>query len=158
MVDSRAKGRTAELKIRDEFRRLTKLPWERIPSSGALDAKHGLKGDIYVPKYNNRFCIEVKHYKDDHLTSKLLTSKNSQLLEWWQQAVSQAAKVDKDPLLIFKFDRSKIFVACEYVTISEFYNDNFNKQIIININNYNLVVCLLEDFCKVFDTKDCWIE
>ena len=62
MVDPRAKGATAETKARDELRKLTKLKWERVPGSGALDEKHGLKGDLYVPNEKNLFCVEVKHY------------------------------------------------------------------------------------------------
>ena len=54
MIDSRAKGRAAELKCRDELRKLTGLMWERTPMSGALDAKHKLKGDIYVPQVNTK--------------------------------------------------------------------------------------------------------
>ena len=49
MVDPRAKGARAETQVRDKLRELTALNWERVPSSGALDPKHGLKGDLYVP-------------------------------------------------------------------------------------------------------------
>jgi hypothetical protein len=111
MVDSRAKGATAETKIRDKLRELTKLQWERVPGSGALHEKHGLKGDLYIPGKENVFCIEVKHYAEDHITSEVLTGKEPQLLQWWKQCLRQSQQVDKKPLLIFKFDRSKLFVA-----------------------------------------------
>jgi hypothetical protein len=39
-IDSRRKGRTAELNARDQLRKLTGLSWERIPNSGALKAEH----------------------------------------------------------------------------------------------------------------------
>ena len=102
---------SGETLIRDKLRSLTGLKWERTPGSGALGAQHNLKGDLYVVNADNKYCIEVKSYADDHLTSKYLTGKTPQISEWWTQAKSQAAKVDKIPLLIFKFDRSKIFVA-----------------------------------------------
>jgi hypothetical protein len=111
MVDSRAKGARAESAAKDILIRYTKLGWERTPGSGALDEKHKLKGDLYLPDCKNNFCVEVKHYKDDHLTSKILTDKNPQILEWWDQAVRQGLQVDREPLLLFKFDRSKWFVA-----------------------------------------------
>jgi hypothetical protein len=60
---------------------------------------------------SNRFCVEVKHYADDQLSTKLLTDKKPQFLKWWDQALEQAKKVDRQPLLIFKHDRSKWFVA-----------------------------------------------
>ncbi len=113
MVDPRVKGATGETKVRDTLRSYTKLQWERVPGSGALDPKHGLKGDLYVPGKTNRYCIEVKNYKDDHLTSKVLTSKNPQLIEWWEQTLRESAQISKIPMLIFKFDRSKLFVAYE---------------------------------------------
>ena len=111
MVDPRAKGATAETKVRDELRKLTKLQWERVPGSGALDPKHGLKGDLYVTKYENKYCVEVKHYADDHFTTKIFTGKNPQLFEWWDQCLRQSRQVGKKPLLIFKHDRSKLFVS-----------------------------------------------
>lgn len=113
MVDSREKGARAESVIKKELRELTGLNWERTPGSGALNEKHQLKGDLYVPGEKNLWCVEVKHYKDDHLTSKILTDKNPQLFEWWSQCKRQADQVSKEPLLIFKFDRSKIFCAFE---------------------------------------------
>ena len=111
MVDSRQKGARAESALKKVLRDATGLNFQRTPGSGALNETHKLKGDIYIPNEKNNYCIEVKHYKDDHLTSKLLTSKNPQLIEWWKQAVRQAEQVDMKPILFFKFDRSKWFMA-----------------------------------------------
>jgi len=111
MVDSRQKGGRAESALKKVLRDATGLNFQRTPGSGALNATHMLKGDIYLPNTANRFCIEVKHYKDDHLTSKILTSKTPQLMEWWNQAVRQAAQVDMQPMLFFKHDRGKWFIA-----------------------------------------------
>lgn len=119
-VDPRAKGARAETDIRDKLRVLTGLQWERVPSSGALDAKHGLKGDLYVPNEKNLYAVEVKHYAEDHLTSKLLTDKTPQIIEWWQQSIRQGTQVSKKPLLIFKFDRSKIFVAFQEMPAGDY--------------------------------------
>ena len=109
-----------------------------MPGSGALDAKHKLKGDLYIPNSTNKFCIEVKHYAEDHLTSKVLTSKNSQLILWWEQAERQGKQVDREPLLIFKFDRSKIFVAFSKEP-SQIYD-----YVLINVDDYVFYVAELE--------------
>jgi len=111
MVDSRDKGARAETVVRDLLREYTGLKWERVPGSGALDPKHQLKGDLYVPGESNNYVVEVKHYKDDHLTSSVLTSKNPQLIQWWEQAVRQGTQLGKKPLLLFKHDRSQVFAA-----------------------------------------------
>ena len=118
---SKAKGSRAESAACAYLTPRTGWEWERIPLSGALDPKHGLKGDIYIPKTLMNFCVEVKHYKDDHLTSKLLTGKNPQLLEWWEQTLRETGEMGESikPLLIFKFDRSKWFCGFQ----DEPYND-----------------------------------
>lgn len=113
MVDSRAKGAKAETVVRDRLRELTGLQWERTPSSGALDPKHGLKGDLYIVNERNLYCVEIKHYKDDQLSTSIFTAKEPILLQWWDQCLRQSRQVNKKPLLIFKHDRSKLFVAFE---------------------------------------------
>lgn len=138
MVDSRDKGTRAELVARDILRENTGLAWERVPGSGALDEKHQLKGDLYIPGEKNLYCVEVKHYKECHIDHTLLTGKSPQILEWWNQTVRQASQVNKKPLLIFKHDRSKLFAAY-YESPIEDYN-----YIIVNRGNYSFVISLLE--------------
>lgn len=145
MIDSRAKGARGELKIRDTLRELTGLSWERTPGSGMFGAQHGLKGDLYIPGCTNTFTVEVKNYEDDHLTSKILTNKTALLPEWWKQTVRQADQNKNQPLLIFKFDRSKIFVAANYDFCKVFPTYN---NITVKVDEYEFRVCLLEDFIK----------
>ena len=111
MVDSKAKGSRAEEKARDILREYTKHKWERTPFSGALSANHKLKGDLYIPSENTVFCVEVKHYAEDNFTSKLFTDKSPTLIAWWEQTLREAEEMEKLPLLLYKFDRSKWFVA-----------------------------------------------
>lgn len=138
MVDSRAKGARTETIIRDRLRELTKLNWERVPGSGALDPKHLLKGDLYVPGRTNLYAVEAKGYKEDHLNSGVLHNKSPQLLDFWEQAVRQGIQVGKKPLLIFKYDRSKIFVAFEDMPTAE-YNYFF-----VNANGWEFYTSLLD--------------
>ncbi len=102
---------------------------------------HQLKGDLYLPNTRNKYCIEVKGYKDDHLTSKILTDKNPQLAEWWKQAVRQGSQVDMLPILIFKKDRGKLFIAIQEIEDFEAYKSIF-------IPHLNIWVCLLEDWLE----------
>jgi len=138
MVDSRQKGSRAELVVRDKLREYTDLLWQRVPASGALSADHHLKGDLYIPRAYNNYCVEVKHYKEDQLTSKVLSSKRPILFDWWEQTIRQSEQVEKLPLLIYKFDRSKLFVGVHKKPIVT------NRFIFISqINMYSL---LLEDW------------
>ena len=143
MVDARAKGARTETTIRDLLRKYTKLQWERVPGSGALDEKHGLKGDLYIPNEKNIYCVEAKGYADDHLTSALLTSKSPQLLKFWEQAVRQGHQVNKQPLLTFKYDRSKVFVAFEDLPALNVY-----PYMYVCREGYEFFVALLEDWLQ----------
>lgn len=147
MVDVRAKGATAETKVRNELRLATGLKWERTPGSGALDEKHGLKGDLYVPNETNLFCVEVKHYKDDHFTTTLLTSKTPQIIEWWEQAERQGIQVCRKPLLLFKHDRSKIFAAYEDEPQNDF------RFVYLNLLGYNFYISLMSEWLKFENPK-----
>ena len=140
MVDSRQKGATAETTVRDALRKATGLKWERVPGSGALDAKHGLKGDLYIPQEKNLYAVEVKHYKDTYLDYTILTGKNPQLLEWWEQAARQGRQLDKKPLLIFKHDRSKLFAAFEDMPTADY------RYIFISANGHEFYCAMLDDW------------
>ncbi|MFN7094872.1 MAG: hypothetical protein ACK4M7_05870 [Burkholderiales bacterium] len=145
MVDSRAKGARTELAARDLLRKHTGLNWERVPGSGALDEKHGLKGDLYIPNEKNMYCVEVKGYAGDHVTSALLTSKSPQLLDFWKQALRQGQQVKKRPLLIFKYDRSKFFVA---IDVADYIPTDTHPYIFINREGLCFYIMLLEDWLQ----------
>ena len=149
MVDSKAKGSRTELQVRDLLRKLTGLQWERTPLSGALNAVHGLKSDLYIPNEKNLFSVEVKGYKDDHISSKILTDKTPQIEEWWIQAERQAKETGKKPLLIFKHDRGKLFCATK-----ELIHDGVPRYLYINY--LDISILKLEDFIKYCELK--WIK
>lgn len=142
MVDPRAKGARGETVVRDALRKLTGLQWERTPGSGALNAKHSLKGDLYIPNSRNNYCVEVKNYAEDHLTSKYLTDKTPQITTWWAQTIREAGEVDKKPLLIFKFDRSKLFAAFQLDEPREILSGH------MYLSRDKIYVMLLDDFVK----------
>ena len=112
MVDSRAKGARGEYLVRDMLRSYTALKFERVPASGALEY---LKGDLYVPHAKNKYCIEVKNYKDSPLSDRIFTQiKTNNLVRWWKKLCIQAIGGEQEPLLFFKYDRSPVFVVSEY--------------------------------------------
>ena len=143
MVDSKAKGARGEIVVRDTLRKLTGLPWERTPLSGALNASHKLKGDLIIPDSKNNYCVEVKSYEEDNLTSKYLTSVSPQISTWWAQTIRESKEVGRQPLLIFKFNRSKLFVA--------FQQDTPPPHKFIYLSKDNIYVMILDDWitlCK----------
>lgn len=140
MVDPRAKGARVETDIKKKLIELTGLGWERIPSSGALDPKHLLKGDLYIPGEGNIYAVEAKGYKDDHINSGLLTHKTPQIIEFWEQAVRQGVQVNKRPLLVFKFDRSKIFVAFEDKPTKDY------RYLFVSVDGWEFYIALLDEW------------
>jgi hypothetical protein len=109
-VDSRAKGARGEYQARDLLRKYTDYQWERVPASGALSY---LKGDLYVPNEDNKYMIEVKNYEEPIFDHKVFTNKSSPFTKFWQKAVEQAGERDQHPVLVFKHNRSKFFVAVD---------------------------------------------
>ena len=107
MVDSRAKGAQGEKQLKEKLRKLTGLPFERVPRSGALPF---MKGDLFIPDTAMNYCIEVKFYKNSHFDDKVLTNKSNEFTRWWDQAIRQAKTAGKKPVLFFKYNRSKFFV------------------------------------------------
>lgn len=142
MVDSRQKGSRAESDLVKKLTEFTGLNFKRIPMSGALDASHKLKGDVYIPNSLNIFCIECKHYKSDHFTSKILTDKTPQILEWWLQTIREAAQIGRKPLLIFKFDRSKWFVGFKDMPTQDY------RWTLLNIEGHEFFIAKLDDWLE----------
>lgn len=105
---SKNKGRAFEYVVRDKMTDTFKSQFERVPLSGALSY---LKGDVYPPWLPDfPWTIEAKHHKEVDWNN-VLTAKTSLLLEFWDQTTREAMVMKKNPLLIYKWDRSKLF-AC----------------------------------------------
>ena len=69
---------------------------------------------MYVPHANNRFCIEVKNYADSPFNDKIFTAqKTNNLIKWWIKVKQQAKHMEQEPLLFFKYNRSKVFMCTE---------------------------------------------
>lgn len=140
MVDSRAKGARGELDAAKYLNDKTGLNFKRVPMSGALDAVHGLKGDLYLVNSPNKYCIEIKNYADDHISSKILTDKTPQIQTWWEQTIREAAQINKEPLLIFKFTRSKWFVAYKDMPTADY------NHMYVSVNGHEFFTAKLDDW------------
>ena len=105
---SKIKGAAYEAKIKRYLNSHFDIEFERMPLSGSIEY---LKGDIWTPHDTAAwpYCIECKHYKDIQWNN-LLTAKTTDLLNFWRQAVREAEVMRKEPLLIFRWNRSKDFV------------------------------------------------
>lgn len=135
---SKIKGSAYEAKIvgilNKEF---PNIQFERVPLSGSISY---LKGDIWTPHDTAAFpwCIEAKHYKELEWNN-LLTAKSTDIIRFWEQTIREAKVMNKKPLLIFRWNRSKDFVA---------YDDDINIDSYISVNSfgYSFKISLLTDW------------
>lgn len=128
-INSKAKGKGFEGEIAKQLSTTFK-PYEfkRVLHSGAI---LGGKNVASLGKYSEaianlfigdvvcindadqekdfRFSIECKFYKTPETMDNFLGVVNSNLPKWYEEAVVDAAKVKKDPLLIVKWNRSSIY-------------------------------------------------
>ena len=107
MVNPRQKGKIGETKVRDFLNSNTGHTFDFTPGSGSGN----IKGDLHIPGYKNVFCIEVKNYAESPFNDKILTNKTNDFVLWWNKLQKQSANLK--PLLIFKYNRSKLFVATD---------------------------------------------
>ena len=105
---SKIKGSAYEAKIKRYLNSHFDIEFERMPLSGSIEY---LKGDLWTPHDTAAwpYCIECKHYKDIQWNN-LLTAKTTDILQFWRQAVREAEVMRKEPLFIFRWNRSKDFV------------------------------------------------
>ena len=105
MVNSRQKGALGETKLIEFLKAKTGVDFTRTPGSGSGK----IKGDLTCPKCT--FCIEVKNYKEDPLSSTILCNKTSLIPQWWIKLKQQSK--GKRPLLFYRWNRSKWFVVTD---------------------------------------------
>jgi len=146
---SKEKGTRAEhaaIKVLNEH---TGLTFKRVPLSGAGD----IKGDIFLINKDNIFCIEVKHYKDDQFNSKILSSKSPTFLNWLDQSIDQGNIGKQEPLLLFKHDRSKIFIA---IPVEYCNNIDDYKNLILYHKGINFCIAKADDVLRYENIR--WIN
>lgn len=154
---------------------LSPLKFRRSQSSGAIlggenarfleqfsnDAKCLFVGDV-VPTneadvfrdegWKFKFTLECKFYKSCDNLEHLFH--NTKLKGWMEQAITDSKKVDKKPLLIFKFNRTETYCAVPVgdeipSSTSRFVKIRFPKDEFSEANNFTdgleMTVFLLKD-------------
>ena len=91
---SKAKGSAYEQKIATRLSSEFGKEFRRVPLSGSIDY---LKGDIWTPNDTAwwPYATECKHYKDIEWNN-LLTSKTTDLLNFWRQTLREAEVMEKE--------------------------------------------------------------
>jgi hypothetical protein len=142
---SKLKGSAYEAKIRDYLNsEFPHIEFKRMPLSGSISY---LKGDLWTPDDTKAwdYCIECKHYKSIEWNN-LLTSKTTDLLQFWRQAAREAEVMKKKPMLIFRWDRSKDFIGWDDEITTEFYVE-------IKSFNCHFKIARLDEWVKAYKSQ-----
>lgn len=110
MVNSRQKGKKGEAYVKRFLEEHTPYTFEYTPGSGSGK----IKGDLYIPRFENTFVIEIKNYKESPISDKILTNKSNDFVKWWDKVWSDCydgVNWGKKPLIFFRYNYSKLFVA-----------------------------------------------
>jgi hypothetical protein len=106
------------------------------------------EADVFRESYwKLKFTLECKFYKNadsiDHLFN------NTKIQGWFKQASDDAAKIGREPLLIFKFNRTDTFCAVNPSVdlpknISRTMNINYNDQTGLSMQIFLMKEALLD--------------
>jgi hypothetical protein len=165
-VNSKSKGANWENKVAKTLaENLPPLKFKRTQQSGAIvggknfqttgqlfsvSALNLFVGDVMATNEDEcdvrfRFVIECKAYRDEEKLSALLSGK-SKIYEWLGEVDIDKVKVDKEGIVIFKFNNGKPYVAV-------------NADVKLPVNFITLIdgckVCLFEDLLK---HRDWWLK
>lgn len=107
-TNSKNKGSRFERTVAKWFEDWTGYKFSRTPGSGGWAKAKDSFGDIVCTdeKHSRRFpfSIECKNYKDINFEHILLGTKTCKIKSFWDQAVHDASRCNKIPLLIVKYN------------------------------------------------------
>lgn len=112
-INSRTKGSKNERDICKWWEKWTGYEFSRVPSSGGLrwGRTTDTTGDIICSDQKHYlrfpFSIECKSYKDINFEHLILDVKNVMILEFWDQAKSDASRGKKLPILMMRYNNMK---------------------------------------------------
>lgn len=121
---SKRKGNTYERRIADLLTESTGVNFRRVPASGGwnkFSTKHVrtdiFTGDLVCDRSDFLCSIEVKNRVKFSFESILSSPEKAPFTEWWFQCINDANSVKLHPLLFFKPDRAKDFLAIDESTV-----------------------------------------
>jgi len=130
--------------------------WWRSPSSGALATitaqNPNLTGDIIsvLPEGNfltDRFSIEIKTgYPKSSFNKFFSNAKNNEIEMFWKQAVNDASKSNKEPMMIYKKDRKEPLIFLREVVKNKLPQLEELNYFILKFNSERVVVFNTNEF------------
>lgn len=119
-INSKNKGNKNEREVAKWWESWTGMEFQRVPQSGGLRWANAdkISGDIICtdPKHGKffQFSIECKSYQDLDFKPPLLGNKGDKLQAFWKQAMDDAERSGKEPILFMRkngMPKGQFFVA-----------------------------------------------
>ena len=142
---SKIKGTAFESKVVKILSEALGKEFKRMPLSGAISY---LKSDIWLPSDTAAwpFSVECKHYAEIEWNN-LLTAKSTEIHDFWRKVSKDAITMEKKPLLIFRWNRSKEFVGYDDYTIE------CDHYLEVSAFGHKFRIALLTDWLEAYKKK-----
>lgn len=152
-MSSKQKGSRGERLAAKVLSKWSGLEFTRTPSSGGLrwEKTENIAGDIICTSKDIEFpfSVEVKNRSKSTLDFQApLLDLNSSILDFWDQALEDAQRCDKVPILMMRRDRmpkNTFFIVFEKSFIKDLL-PRLNRYIHLKKDEYSLVVINSEYF------------
>lgn len=167
-IDSKSKGNNFELKIAKLLtEQLSPLKFIRSPGSGARvgGANFQKFGNLYSEDTLNIFVgdvvctnekesgfvfrvnVECKSYKSSDSFTALMSG-SSKIFDWMRESEIDAAKTNKIPIVVFKFNRTPTYIASTELPES-------CVKMVLKRDGENIKIGFLDDVLKI---REFWFE
>lgn len=146
-INSRKKGAKGEKKALVTLEAWTSKKFARVPSSGGLNWHNNISsGDVICVTEGHYFpfTVEVKNYAEINF-NHLFYLEKADILKFWDQAVRDAERVKKVPLLMMRYDRLPgdfFFIAIPRDIYNKFFREYMDDTDVRFVSE-NYGICLM---------------
>ena len=150
-INSKKKGSKNERDAAKKMEEWSGYEFSRVPASGGLRWKKtdNITGDILCsdPKgaYRYNLSIECKSYNEINFEHMLLPNSKVRILDFWEQAMEDGERGDKEPLLLMRYNGMPKFLwftvmdFSAYLSTRAHFPANFNS-FTIRVDNHHLII------------------
>lgn len=174
-ANSKRKGSNFEGQIAKKLSAaLAPLTFIRSPGSGArvggknfdafgkmfgADAMKLFAADVVAT--NERDCglifkwsVECKSYKSSD-SFETMVAGNANIFKWFEESVVDAAKTDRQPILVFKWNNTPTYIAVDSRLSGITWNNNLLPRLVISSGTRALDIFYIDDLLA---EKDFWVQ
>ena len=161
-INSKKKGNKFELSVSKWLTKWTGYKFERNRAgSGAWHSNRDATSDITCvdPKHQHRcrISVECKSYKDIKFEHVLLGNKGCDIEKFWSQAVKDAHRASKFPILCMRYNsmpREEFFFAVPFSIYDEFSDIHCKAHMILGLETgEKIVIFMASDVIREIDYK-----